>query len=481
MGHFDETLDSPFSERLFGNEYRAPVDAAKPLLNAQPVKTSGRVGAGLWAAFLLIVASVLICPEYAVARVVPADESNYQQLIQTLEPGDVLQLRPGIYRGNLRIEAVHGEPQAPITIAGAATLPATVFVAKANSNTVTIVDSSYVTVRDLVLQGRGLNADAVKCGPHARWAHHVTVENLFIAGYGGAQQIVGISTKCPAWNWVVRGNVIVGAGTGMYFGDSDGSSPFVAGLIEGNVVIDSLGYNLQIKHQNDRTGLPAMAPAETVIRRNTFSKAHHGSRPPLARPNVLLGHLPRSGPGSDDRYVVYGNFFYENPTERLLQAEGNVDVHDNVFVNDAGDAIAIQPHNDIPRRIRIFHNTVVARDGGIIVTAAPGTEVQDVAANLVFARDPLVGGHQMANIIGTRSAADRVLVKAQEMPMDLHPRAAQTVRVATGIISEAPEARCDFDGRPRTASAAGAYVGPNDGASWVLRSDSAPNTRGCEP
>ena len=51
--------------------------------------------------------------------------------------------------------------------------------------------------------------------------HHVTIENLNIVNYGADQQVVGISTKGPAWNWTIRGNRIVGAGTGMYLGNSD--------------------------------------------------------------------------------------------------------------------------------------------------------------------------------------------------------------------------------------------------------------------
>ena len=40
----------------------------------------------------------------------------------------------------------------------------------------------------------------------------------------------------------------------------------------------------------------------------------------------------------------------------------------------AVDAIAIQPHNDVPRLIRVFNNTVVANGTGIRVTEIlPGT------------------------------------------------------------------------------------------------------------
>jgi hypothetical protein len=98
-------------------------------------------------------------------------------------------------------------------------------------------------------------------------------EKLEIHDHGADQQIVGISTKCPAWNWVIRRNSIGGAGPGQYLGNSDGSAEFVNGLIERNLVRDSIGYAMQIKHQNVRTtGIGEPASNTTIIRHNVFSK-----------------------------------------------------------------------------------------------------------------------------------------------------------------------------------------------------------------
>ena len=79
--------------------------------------------------------------------------------------------------------------------------------------------------------------DGVKAeGTAGNWAHHVTIEKLNIVNYGVDQQAVGISTKCPAWNWIIRSNIIIGAGTGMYLGNSSGNMPFVNGIIENNLI-----------------------------------------------------------------------------------------------------------------------------------------------------------------------------------------------------------------------------------------------------
>lgn len=46
---------------------------------------------------------------------------------------------------------------------------------------------------------------------------------------------------------------------------------FVAGLIERNVIIESIGYNVQIKRQIERPTVPGMeAESATIIRHNVF-------------------------------------------------------------------------------------------------------------------------------------------------------------------------------------------------------------------
>ena len=105
------------------------------------------------------------------------------------------------------------------------------------------------------------------------------------------------------------------------------------------------------------------ARSVTVIRDNVFAKPEGGTAE-APRPNVLVGHFPLEGAGHDDQYVVYGNFFYQNRLESLFQGEGNVAIYGNLFVNAHGDGIRIQPHNDIPRRIDIAFNTVLARNTG---------------------------------------------------------------------------------------------------------------------
>jgi hypothetical protein len=140
---------------------------------------------------------------------------------------------------------------------------------------------------------------------------------------------------------------------------------------------------------------------------------------------VLVGHFPREGRGAEDNYAVYGNFFYQNRHEALFQGEGNVALYANVFVNEHGDGVRIQPHNDVPRRIVIAFNTVLARDAGIVVTPKEGVPLlqQEVFANAVFAGVPFATDQESRNVEAPLESAPSYLTRPLSPlgELDLHP------------------------------------------------------------
>jgi hypothetical protein len=384
------------------------------------------------------------------------DADDYRDYLRRLQPGDRLLLEPGTYKNGLPLHNLSGRASQPIVIEAANPESPPHFMARPGANTVSLVDVRYLVLRHLELDGRNLPVDAVKAEGHSHYADFVTLDHLYIHDHAASQQNVGISTKCPAFGWVVTANRIERVGTGMYFGDSDGSDPFIGGVIEANRIAHTLGYNLQIKHQKSR---PPDYPdhADTVIRFNVFSKADALPNP-QARPNVLLGHFPLTGAGSEDRYLVYGNLFLHNPSEALLQAEGRVAVYDNMFINGSGDAIHIQPHNDVPRDMAIFSNTVLASGTGIQVRRAVGTLYrQRVMANVVAASAPLVGGETAYNVnlvyrpallnVSIETLTPRLLASSLPSPdlpdrlvheladyPDWHPASRPGARAAPGLL-----------------------------------------------
>jgi hypothetical protein len=401
------------------------------------------------------------CALSCLAATFHANPEDYLDTLKRLRPGDTLLLAAGEYRDGLPLHGMSGIAGKPIVISGPADKASAVFLARPGANTVSILNSKYLTVRHLVLDGQGLPVDAVKAEGRSAWAHHITLEGLRIENYNADQQVIGISTKCPAWGWIIRGNTIIGSGTGMYLGDSDGSAPFVAGLIEDNIILDSTGYNLQIKHQKGRPEIAGMPQGKslTVIRHNVFSKSvTNSSTGKLARPNVLVGHWPLTGPGLEDTYAIYGNFFYENPSEALFQGEGNIALYSNVFINSYGDAINIQPHNAAPRRIAVFFNTIVAARGGVRVVGGDPAYRQRLVGNLVFAAEPLVGGEHPMNTTGFREEAAGYLARPfDRLKIDV---------VDAHLPSLLPDVSRDFEGRLRARKLPGAYSAQ---ASWPLQ------------
>ncbi len=406
-------------------------------------------------------------------NIVRAGPSSYLRALRALRPGDTLLLEPGTYDDpanvpGLPIFNLNGSEAQPIIVSGPETGPRPLFIGRATHNTIRLANASYVVIRNVDVDGRDLGGFGVATQGQT---HHVTIENLNIGGVGGHQQIVGISTTgWPTWNWTIRRNTIVGAGTGMYLGNSDGTSPFIAGLIEFNVVRDSIGYNVQVKHQLPRPAAAGMPTGQstTVIRHNVFSKSGNSSTGAFARPNLLVGHFPTSGPGTNDLYAIYGNLFWQNPTEALFQGEGNIVLHANVMANHTGNAVAIQPHNDVPKLIQVFGNTVVALASGISVRGGDPAFTQVVAANAVFAGTALVGGKQMENVVDAYANAADYLTGAGTTlaAFDAYPRAGALRRVPfdPSVLGAHPGLDRDFDGRLRDTALRGAY-GSDAGAS----------------
>jgi len=399
----------------------------------------------------------------AQARDITATPGSYAALLRELRPGDRLILAPGVYTRGLRLHHLNGTPGAPIFILGPPAGERARFLARDGANTVSLRDVSHIVVDSLELEGLRRNADAVKAESDSRYAHHVTLSRLRITGHDADQAIVGISIQSPAWDWEIRDCEILGAGTGMYLGRSDGSAGLVGAVIERNVIDNTLGYNLQIKHQTRRPDVPGMPlePRSIVLRHNVFAKAGRPVTGAYARPNVLLGHFPGTGPGSDDTHVIYGNVFYENWGEALLQGEGNVAVYNNVLVNGKGPAISIRPHNDRPRRVAIFNNTILARGVGLSITGVEPGFQPVVLRNAVFA-DRNRGWPAVGNLSLRWEDAGSHLRAPYASPPALDvsapaPLPAQHVRLPAEL-SALPDADVDLMGERHGTRLVGAFI-----------------------
>ena len=152
------------------------------------------------AGFLIRLLPMLVSgfPGPAAAADFHAGPEDYRAYLSRLAPGDRLLLRGGDYGRGLPLQNLEGRADAPIVIEGPRDGPGARFIARPGANTVSLANVRHVILRHLELDGRNLPVDAVKAEGHARYAHHVTLENLHIHDHAASQQSVGISSKCPA-------------------------------------------------------------------------------------------------------------------------------------------------------------------------------------------------------------------------------------------------------------------------------------------
>lgn len=397
-------------------------------------------------------------------------------------------LSAGNYTNDLIINELNGTAANPIVIMGSGN--GTVIQGRSCCNTVSIKKSSHIVIKNFKLDGRNQFVDAIKAeGTAGNWASHITIEYLTIVNYDADQQSVGISTKCSAWNWVIRKNIIRGAGTGMYLGNSDGRLPFVNGIIEYNLIENTIGYNMQIKHQIN--GVRDLFPgtqvnAKTIIRKNVFTKDNSSSTGNSARPNLLVGGFPPTGWGSQDYYEIYGNFFYNNPVEALFQGTGKIAMYNNVFVNHFNPsgyrAVYFKPQNGVsPQDINVFHNTVwTANSSGGIRVYAPDPGFQQYCyANAVFSPQAVTGfANAVDNVTDTYANAGNYVVSATMAlnSLDLYPLNGTLTGNSTPgtLFQNFSSWDIDFNQDTYDWSNRGAYSGccTNDG--WQLQLDTMP-------
>ena len=423
------------------------------------------------AALVLALASTILAwAPSAGAAEVPADPSDYQALLATLQPGDTLVLAPGTYT-RLTIDGIHGEPDAWITVTGPAVGEPAVIVGESCCNTVQLYDSSYVAVTNLVIDAQGLYVDAVNAKDTP--SHDILIEGNTMQGFPpDEQQIVGVNTKTTVWNWTIRGNTIFEAGTGIYLGGSEGDTPFIAGVIENNLVLNPMGYCMQVKHQNDYTAAPDMpqGPNRTIIRNNVFIKDDRES-PSGDRPNLLVGGFPDAGPGAEDTYHIYGNLLFYNPREALLQATGRVSVHDNIFVGAAASfpALAVTGHQGKSVKLAYVYNNTIFTGGTGISFSQAAAQDDAVVGNLVFAPTPTSGSivDLRDNLVASEAeAADYVAAPAVILgAMDFYPLPGAVVGAPMDMAKLAgdPDFDRDYNGTAKgDFTFRGAYAGEGE-------------------
>jgi len=446
----------------------------------------------------LLLLAVLICPAAVHASMFTANPNAasgqpgyYQTLADVLSPGDTLMLPAGTYPDRLNLSGMQGTSSAWIVITGPSSgPPARITTSSSCCNTVQLDGTAYLALVNLTVDSANLDAiDGINAKGNP--THDILIEHCTLIGQGNNQGTVAINTKSAAWRWTIRGNRIIQAGTGLYLGYPDGTNPFIAGVIEGNLVQNTIGYNMEIKYQVPYGSQPwvSQVPSgahRTIIRNNVFMKEKNDWDPSqLAgdRPNVLVDPFPDSGPGSTDLYEIYGNFFYKNPNEALFQGTGRMTLHDNVFVGAGSGQVStyFTDHNGTLKLAHVYNNTFYSIAGGGIVFGTPAREADAVVGNLIVVGATSLAGqivNSSANVIGSIASASQYFASPSEAlgQMDFYPKT--TCPVCTGAaLGMAPFTAegnydRDFNGTSKAGfTFRGAYSGSGTNPGWRLQAD----------
>jgi len=269
-------------------------------------------------------------------------------------------------------------------------------------------------------------------------------------------------------------------------GNSNGDSPFIGGIIEGNYIVNPIGYCMQIKHQNSRPNIAGIPTEDrrTIIRNNVFIKNDRPSSDGN-RPNFLLDGFPDSGNGSNDHYEVYGNFFYNNPREVLVQVAGRVIFHDNILVQPSSTqrSLYLGNHNKPFKLAHIYNNTIYGGRSGIRFGASPSQD-SSIIGNLILSDGGIEKSERAEVVEGNLIVSFNDAVNYVQSPstvlgqMNFYPKQEMVTGSALNLdqFSAHLDFNRDFNGNDKLSREyRGAYAGEGNNPGWQLQSDNKPD------
>jgi hypothetical protein len=294
---------------------------------------------------------------------------EFENIANSLKPGDELFLHGGIYSQNgRRAVTAKGTADKPIVIRAAdgqtplLTRPADNIN---KHNNIEFVDCSYLTIRGIRLKGGSSGVRFIR-------GHHVTFENCEIFETGNNALTMN-SGNCDAF--VIRKNHIHHTGLsksghtegeGMYIGCHSGSCRTTNTLVEGNYI-----HHLRSTSNGGNDGIEIKVGSyNNTVRNNVI----HDTNIERQYPGIFVYG------GGKGINVVEGNVIW-NAGEGI-QVVSDAIIRNNIILNCSLTGITATPHAAVPkvRNVRIVNNTIVNHPRGIRIRWAN-------APNMIFSNN----------------------------------------------------------------------------------------------
>lgn len=345
-----------FRARPWGSGCRFPAAGALALLLALGIAAPARAAT------------------YTLNPSIAASDEEFENVANTLQPGDTLQLRGGTYSQTARRAITcTGSATAPIVIRSVPGERALLTRPADNidtQNNIELVQCSYLVLKDLAFGGGSINVRVIG-------GDHVTIDGCEIYGSGNN----GIAMNSSGYTYdsfVIRRNQIhdtgqsnsgVTEGEGMYLGCNNNACRVTNSLVENNWI-----HHLRATSEGGNDGIEVKyGSGGNIVRNNVIHDNNIGRQFP--------GIFVYGGGGASN--IVEGNVIWNSG--EAIQVVSDAIVRNNIVFNSAITGITASPHSQVPtmKNVTIENNTIYGTPEGLYVRWAGATNMT-LANNAVY-------------------------------------------------------------------------------------------------
>ena len=319
-------------------------------------------GAFLWGALLLLPAAPASSRTIVIQPSVATTNEEFENVANTLQPGDTLVLRGGTYsQEGRRAVTVNGTAAHPIVIRaadGESPLLTRPLSTMDTQNNIELVSCNYLTLR-------GLRFEGGSSGVRILGGTHITIEDCEVFGTGN-NAIPMNSGNCDYIT--IRHTEI--HHTGLSSGDTEGEGMYVGCNNNTCRVTNSVFENNYIHHlratsAGGNDGIEVkVGSGGNVIRNNVIHDTNIGQR----FPGIFV-----YGGGSATN-LVEGNVIWNSG--EAIQVVADAEVRNNLILNsDVG--ITAAPHSQVAlmKNVTIANNTIYGNGEGLYVRWSTATNM----------------------------------------------------------------------------------------------------------
>ena len=325
----------------------------------------------LWAALLGLAADPAGARTLVIQPSVGTTSEEFENVANSLVPGDTLVLRGGTYSQSARrAVTVTGTAAQPIVIRaadGESPLLTRPIETMDTANNIEIVSCSYLVLR-------GLRFEGGSTGVRIMGGHHITVEDCEVFGTGN-NAISMNSGNCDAI--VIRRTHIhhtglstagTTEGEGMYVGCNDNTCRVTNSIFENNYI-----HHLRATSNGGNDGIEVKVGSyNNIVRNNVIHDTNIGTR----YPGIFV-----YGGGSQPN-IVEGNVIWNSG--EAIQVVSDAEIRNNLILNsDVG--ITAAPHGQVAlmKNVTIANNTIYGNGQGIYVRWSGATNMA-LANNAIY-------------------------------------------------------------------------------------------------